>query len=738
MRRLLLRLAWRNLSIQMKVIAATVPAVILLGISSFLGSSLRLSLQRQETAVINTAAEIRSLAQEMQFNVETLDRIQTQLVDNVDLLDPTQFERAVRTFPADFKAASADLTNSARQIQSLSQRLQEAAAESAIADENEIMLGTIQIAQQNFDETLDLVSELGTRDTGALSQLVVLGDQMEALTLLQGDNRLVSQMLLIRSLERSLVATRDPDTLTALQNAAGDYISIYQTEIPAEGRLPEIPRTLDSYVAQAQVVADLLSTLDSSFTSSAFTLDLMRDAASRLSRITASETEAALVRLDRQRAFAANVLTISYLVALAISTAIFFLFGRGIIMRTRSLVYAAQQLEKGNLETRVEMPGDDEFSQIAYSFNAVAAQLSALLGSLEQRVAERTRDLSITGEIGQLVVNLRNPRELMNEIVNLVRDRFGFYHAQVFLVDDAGSKANLVASTGAAGRELLARGHYLEVGSQSVIGQVTARNTPVVALDTDTDITHRRNELLPDTRSEMALPMRIGGRVIGALDVQSVAPNAFDEDDIAVFQIIADELAIALDNARLYNELADTRVQMAAVERHATAAAWQQFAAQSSVAGALSYEIAPQGVVPAEAGPSAPMRQALRSGRLIATGDGEDGITLAVPIKVRGEVIGAFGFGGESLHSMAEEDLALVQAVADRVGLALENLRLMQEAAERAEYEQVVNEITAKITGSTDVNFILQTTVRELGRVLRAPQTSVQLKQIKAGEDHDH
>jgi GAF domain-containing protein len=119
---------------------------------------------------------------------------------------------------------------------------------------------------------------------------------------------------------------------------------------------------------------------------------------------------------------------------------------------------------------------------------------------------------------------------------------------------------------------------------------------------------------------------------------------------------------------------------------------------------------------------------ALASGRLL-TVDSDDGEPrLAVPIRVRGEVIGAFGFGGETLRNLAEEDLLLVEAVVDRVGLALENMRLVEETVRRAEHEQILNEITAKIVGSTDVNDILQTTVRELGRVLRAPQTSVQLR----------
>jgi GAF domain-containing protein len=307
----------------------------------------------------------------------------------------------------------------------------------------------------------------------------------------------------------------------------------------------------------------------------------------------------------------------------------------------------------------------------------------------------------------------------------------------VFLVDEEQKQANLFASTGTAGRQLLLRRHFLPVGSQSVIGQVTERAEPVIASDTDASLVHRRNELLPDTRSEMALPMRIGDQVIGALDVQSVAPNAFDADDVAVFQIMADQLAIALENARLYADLERARDSIIAIERRATGEAWRAYGHERVQSAPLGYRLQEESLEPHNEQPPSAMGEALRSGRLITMKSGDSDISLAVPIKVRGEVIGAFGFGGEDLHSLSEEDIALLETVADRVGLALENLRLVEQTARRAEHEQIINEITAKIVGSTDVSHILQTTVKELGRVLRAPQTSVQLRQELKGEGHE-
>ncbi len=180
---------------------------------------------------------------------------------------------------------------------------------------------------------------------------------------------------------------------------------------------------------------------------------------------------------------------------------------------------------------------------------------AAHLFALEQR---RARQLQAAAEVSRAASSLLDLDELLNRVVELIRDAFGFYHVQVFLVDEENYAAWLRASTGEAGRLLLERQHHLIVGSQSVIGQVTATGKPVVARDTDRDQVHRRNELLPDTRAECAVPLRVGTRIIGALDVQSTEPDVFDEEDIAVLQTLADQLAVAIENARAYQQQRET------------------------------------------------------------------------------------------------------------------------------------------------------------------------------------
>jgi GAF domain-containing protein len=297
------------------------------------------------------------------------------------------------------------------------------------------------------------------------------------------------------------------------------------------------------------------------------------------------------------------------------------------------------------------------------------------------------------------------------------------------LIDPTGTQAELVASTGEAGRDLLALRHSLPVGSQSVIGQVTASGEAVVVGDVGTSAIHRPNPLLPDTSAELALPLRLGKRVIGALDVQSTKPYSFDDQDVMVLQTIADQLVVALENARLFEEAQSALAEVEVLDRRLTAQSWAAYTAQHDrAAEPISWLDQPELDQSSE-----PLAHAIQSGQLVTDDDGGD-IDLAVPIKVRGQVIGAFGFGGQRLRSLSDDDLVLVQAVAERVGLALENMRLFEQTQRQAQREQLVNQITAKIVGSTDVNDILQTTIRELGRVLNAPLTSVQLRQERDDE----
>ncbi|HET7089299.1 MAG TPA: GAF domain-containing protein, partial [Anaerolineae bacterium] len=219
-----------------------------------------------------------------------------------------------------------------------------------------------------------------------------------------------------------------------------------------------------------------------------------------------------------------------------------------------ALTTAASAVSRGDLAQSVPVESDDELGLLARSFNAMTLQLQELVGSLELRVAARTAQLQTSADVGRAAASILDPDDLLRTVAQLIANRFDVYYVAVFVLDEAGEQAVLREATGEAGRLLKARGHTLAVGGQSMVGYVTAYRKPRIALDVDKEPARFANPLLPHTRSEIALPLVVGDRVLGALDVQSTHEAAFDEASAAVLQSMADQIAVALNNARQFRQ----------------------------------------------------------------------------------------------------------------------------------------------------------------------------------------
>jgi len=218
------------------------------------------------------------------------------------------------------------------------------------------------------------------------------------------------------------------------------------------------------------------------------------------------------------------------------------------------LAKVAEQIATGDLSVSARIERNDEMGALARSFNAMTEQLRGFIGSLEDRVTARTEELRASADVGRAVASTLHTDELLSLIVNLIVERFGLYYAAVFTLDETGQYAVLREANGEAGRILKERRHQLAVGGQSMVGYVTARRTARIALDVGADAMRFANPLLPDTRSEIALPLIVGDRVLGALDVQSTQAAAFDEASAAVLQSMADQIAVALSNAEQFKQ----------------------------------------------------------------------------------------------------------------------------------------------------------------------------------------
>ncbi len=207
---------------------------------------------------------------------------------------------------------------------------------------------------------------------------------------------------------------------------------------------------------------------------------------------------------------------------------------------------------EGDWRIRAPVKSDDELGLLAHSFNRMADQLSELYQSLEEQVEMRSGQIKTAAEVAILATSAENLEDILERTVNLIVERFPqYYHASVFLLDENGENAVLKASTGEVGQVMRAQGHRLAVNGKSVIGQTTGRNEPQIIQDTTNAEFHYKNPLLPETRAEAAVPISIGNRVLGALDVQSKTPNVFDEAAIDTLRTLASLIAIAIYNIKL-------------------------------------------------------------------------------------------------------------------------------------------------------------------------------------------
>lgn len=339
---------------------------------------------------------------------------------------------------------------------------------------------------------------------------------------------------------------------------------------------------------------------------------------------------------------------------------------------------------------------------------------------------------------------MRDIDVLLSQTVNFIRDELDMYHAQVFLVDGPRDYAVLHSSTGDAGKQLLARRHRLSIDPNSVVGLAAADGKPVVVLNTQQDRTHRFNEVLPDTRSEMAVPVKDGDTVIGVLDVQRTRINAFDHADIRALQAIASSLALAIrtirlmdeqernvgEQQRLLRELETSWREIHRLNQEITQTGWADYMGYETFNG-----VTLQGGEVSEGGVwSVPLIQASHDRRPVVTTDSKNGQVIAVPLLLRGEIIGAMEI--ETDESQQEEEIvALIALVADRLAVSLENARLFEEAQAKTAQEHQLNQLVTRYQEGTDVGDLLRITLSELSENLGAQRSTIRLGTLPVQEE---
>lgn len=439
-----------------------------------------------------------------------------------------------------------------------------------------------------------------------------------------------------------------------------------------------------------------------------------------------------LVNLNGQMAAEINAVTIQlYIVGSVVvvgAVVLGVLLSSTITVPIMKMAKAAERATRGYLEAF--QPSDDpsELGALSRSIYAMTIQLTEGMENLEQQATERTRELSrrseqleVAAQIGREVSTILSVNRLSDEVTRLISERFGYYHVAIFMVDDMEEYAVLRAANSSGGKNLLDLGHKLVVGETSIVGYVAKYGKARVAFDVASDQFFFRNPELPETRSEAALPLRIGDKVIGVLDIQSIALSAFSLDDMRVLQIVADQVALAIENTRLFTEHRQAMQELEQAYGRQVVSSWMRRLRNAP----LTYIFNRLGVEPADslAGKGVADSLIYTSSKL----DSEQN-QLTVPVIIRGEVIGSVMLRRESgAVGWTEDDLLLVQDVLEQIAPALESARLLEETRAHAMREQAVNVVSTQVRQSAGMDAILQNAVRELGKVLGSSRTFIQL-----------
>ncbi len=435
------------------------------------------------------------------------------------------------------------------------------------------------------------------------------------------------------------------------------------------------------------------------------------------------------------------------LVATLGAVALAFAFAGAVTAPVRHILQAAQRARQGDYAAFSRLERPDELGAISEAYDRVIETLQQVVSELEQRIAERSKlqqmaerslyqadQLRALAEIARAAASVQSLDRLLPEIAVRTSEAFGFYHVGIFLLDETGKFAVLRAASSEGGKRMLARGHKLEVGQVGIVGYVTATGKPRVALDVGDDAVYFQNPDLPYTRSELALPLKVGDRVIGALDVQSTKPEAFQRDDIQILSAVADQITLAIENTRLYES---TRRSLAEVEtfyRQYLEREWGRLRREQRLAG---FRYGLTGALPLERPVlEGEVQEKVASGQIYrkSSEQMDEPAELAIPLRLRGETIGALYVTMPGGAIWTDDEVELVNAVADRLALAMENARLFEQTARRADRERAVAEITARIRSTNDPQVMLQVAIEELKQVLGAQEIRVRSYASSSGE----
>lgn len=377
------------------------------------------------------------------------------------------------------------------------------------------------------------------------------------------------------------------------------------------------------------------------------------------------------------------------------------LFSRTIAYPIRQMLEVFQKVEAGDLSQRAKIIATDEVGDLEIHFNRMISTMESLQNNLEEEVERQTQILYAGLEIGRVANEQYTAGELEKQIVSLLASRMGYYYTAIFLVDSTARWADLSAASSASPTLPAQQKRRFEINGQNAIGAAISLRQPQVLLG-DESPALLESARLPGAAAEIVFPLISGNRVLGALDIQSDQEGMLTPDCVDSLEIIANQISITLENARLIQDMQANLQELRGAQRQYIAESWASLLRQSEIVNTdtendFGFE---------------------------ETDEAAE--KVKVPLALRDQIIGEIML--ESDTEWTEEDIGWLEEIATQAALALENARLLEKSQQIALHERLVAEITQRIWASSTVDHILQTAIKELGDTLGASEAEIEIK----------
>jgi len=400
----------------------------------------------------------------------------------------------------------------------------------------------------------------------------------------------------------------------------------------------------------------------------------------------------------------------------------------------KRLITAIEKIRSGEagLTTQVEISSRDEIGQLGTAFNTMTAQLNHLVDTLEKQVADRTRQFETVAQITRRLAVILDLSDLLSQVVILIKDTFHYYRVQVYLLDKDTQTLQLAEGYGQAGTEMERQGHDIAWDSPANLVAQAARTGSIVQVDNVQEETNwQPNPLyphLPDTRAEIAVPIKVAEQVVGVLDVQADTVFGLGESDANLLRSLADQLAVAIRNARLFEKVETALTEARALQERYDQQAWQKVKAATTKG---QYLYVDPGITldkrEQETMAEAEQQSLVKNAPIVIRNEGSKAESLVAGINLRNKTIGVLQLQSKEHRQWTDDDMALVEAITDQLSQTAENLRLFEEAQDRAGREKTIREITDKLKTARNLDMLLETAARELGLRLGARHTVLEM-----------